>query len=464
MGGVGGVILFVFIVRMIMSASRGGSGGKSSNVSQNTYGLALWVWLPIVISLSYVASENETLGYILFIIYIPLLVPSLFSFIFSYFGHHKLSYYLGKWSFVYFGQDKLAGGLYRGVQAVSRQSTFEQKNQSLIWLKSKFLNSKGKIYSGDMIMFTIISAHIDRPNDPIYLGSKLSLLKGIGSASVHQKIGQYASRLALAPVLARRDWIQMQTVSQQWNQLGRNSLTKLILSYSDRVFNKRYSRLGVEYLKLLNWRRSNVIKLLQEFEQFAKNKRKINNKMEMVDLWQFEKIDEKQLKLFETELEKSFNQWCDRAEALGCWDRNYMLTELSKSVKTLVSTKLGSSLSEDDDSYYQLEQQHKSLNYVAQNVQNRLNSGSIGCGIQNYMDWMTMKNILKDLSMNEEVHAVVFTSIHNLIWNWVAALWNDKKERSLVHFIATDCMPHASKNGLKDFHKLLLGITLNQYK
>jgi len=465
MSGVGGVIILIVIIRLIASAARSGDSGQKSDTSQNTYAVAIVIWPFFIFPFIQFIKKDEIFAICYLIFFIPLLLPSLISYLLTKFGLVKLSFQVASWSFVYFGQNKFAGSLFRGLQAIQNLKTDAAKTEALRWLKSKYLAHKGKIYSGDMVVATIIDAHLHRPGDNIYMAQQLSLLNGIGSASIHRKIALYASKLALAPALASKDWIQMQRIATQWDAMSYNLITKYILAFSDRVFNSNYSSIGVFCLRVLNWRRKDLILLLQEFEAFIKEKEATEyRKIKKSELWQFSVFTKKQARNFSQQLNQDTDKWLERAQELGVWDLEEVKVRLNESVSRVLSIKSHSLVSADNNEYERLEQQHKNLQYVAQSVQGRLHAKSLGHGVQNYLDWLKIKSILHELSVDDGIHSAAFSSIHQIIWNWVADLWNHKRERSLVHFIASNCAPLALDNGHREMHEILQGLTLGRFK
>lgn len=466
MGGVGGFIVFIFIIRAIAAVARNGrDGGKKSDIGQNVYPMALLIWAFFVIPFIQFYISNVYIAYAFFALYFVVLFPSIVSRYFAWLGFYKISYYLGTWSFVYFGQDKLAGGLFRGLQACHKLKSEKEKVEALSWLKSKFLNHKGRIFSGDMVLAVIIDAHLVRPRDSEYVAEQLALLDGIGSASVHRKIASYASNLALAPALAQKDWIRMQVVAKQWDKVSYNKTTRFILNFVDRIFNRHYSKVGLWVLNCLNWRNQALINLLQEFADYVKEREATgNDELPLAELWQFNRLVEKQSNNLKKRLSKNKSVWLERATQLGVWDLSQVESMLDKSVNNVIALKTGAVISQEDEQWEQFERHHKNLQYIMHSVENRLHSKSLGYGIQNYLDWMKIKTILHELAVDEGFQSAAFSSAHLTIWNWVADLWNIKKERCLVHFIASNCAPWARDNGFRQMHELMLGLTLGQFK
>ena len=465
MSGVGGVIILIVIIRFIASAANSGKSGKKSDNAENTYAFALVIWPFFLFPFIQFFQKHEFFAICYLVFFIPLLLPSLTSFLLTKFGLVKLSYQVASWSFVYFGQNKIAGALYRGLQAVQNLKTDSEKTEALRWLKSKYLAYKGKVYSGDMVVAAIIDSHLYRPGDSVYMAQQLSLLNGIGSASIHRKIASYASKLALAPALANKDWIQIQRIAAQWDAMSYNIITRYILAFSDRVFNRNYSRVGVFWLRALNWRRKELILLLREFEVFIKEREETEyREIKKSELWQFSVFTRKQTKGFSRQLNQDTEKWLNRAQELGVWNLAEVKETIKESVSRVLSIKSHSLASVDSIGYERLEQQHKNLQYVAQSVQKRLHDKSLGHGVQNYLDWLKIKSILHELSADEGIHSAAFSSIHAVIWNWVADLWNHKHERSLVHFIASNCAPLALENGHREMHETLQGLTLGRFR
>ncbi len=188
------------------------------------------------------------------------------------------------------------------------------------------------------------------------------------------------------------------------------------------------------------------------------------DELPLSELWQFNRLVEKQTKNLKKRLSEKKPVWLERATVLGVWDLHQAESLIDSSLNKVIALKTGTLISEEDEQWEHYERHHKNLQYIMQSVESRLQAKSLGHGIQNYLDWLKIKTILHELANDEGFQSAAFSSVHLTLWNWVADLWNIKKERCLVHFIASNCGPWARDNGYRQMHELMLGLTLGQFK
>ncbi len=465
MGGVGLLILIIFIAIRWSSRNKGVSGDKPADSSARPLifiGVALTGFLVIL-------QHSEIAALLYLVPTLILILPSLFSKITSLSGQVKLSYYLGGISYIYFRRNVFAGALMRGLQATYNQRSDEAKRKSLRFLKSRYLRRKAKTYSGEMVLVVIIDALLLKPHDKKHMAQQLKLLQGTGKASIPKCVSVYASKLALAPALANDDQDEIHKLIYQWSTPATNYITE----YLERVHLIHFkgagffTRLSCRYRQLFMIKKTllvNFPKRLKPCEQYNSNATDDKNPVEY--LFSIQTMEKDRIQHYRDKMlsDNQQSHWKKRAQELGVWQADEAWGDITHSVERCLSQKSNTCNTLDDQQNEQIDRLQKNLHYICQSVSRRLESSDLGYGAQNFMDWIKIRQILHELKVDRLAFDTAFTTNHNIIWNWVADLWNIKKERCLAHFIASVCAPIARDCAQHDFYDTLHGIVQGQFK
>lgn len=468
-----GVIILIYRLNSNGNQKEGVSGDKpaSSNVSLLLCIVLLVLWVGSLAGWFVIVELQKNIPIIAVVIGTYLLLsPHLISLVFSKLGWVKTSYYIGGLSYVVFGRNPYSCALFRGYCAAQKHKTNDEKRQSLQWLKNKFLAHRGKIYSGDMVMATIIDCQLARPDDALYLAAQLKQREGIARASIPKAVSRLAFRCAIGPALANNQWQEVGRIADQWDTPANNRLAKYVKEYcgayifKHRMFSKinatyyRLYTLGYPALRCLPKR----YKAAGDYDQARANKR-----YDVDALSQLATVDEQTMATFQSRLLSTSQQqrWQQRAKELGAWQAEDAWQKIEQSVQLCLTQKSGidQTQNRDEKRLDNIDHQYKNLNYLGHSIARRLHSKELGYGAQNFMDWSKMEAILNDIQSDPSAQISAFQSIENIIWNWVADLWNIRKERCLVHYICVKCGPLANQSGNKELHKLLTGITQGHY-
>ncbi len=360
--------------------------------------------------------------------------------------------------------------MWRGLQATYQLKTDEQKREALQWLKQTFLKQRGIIYSGEMVLYVIIDAFLQRPNDKNFMAAQLDLLRGIGTASIPRPIACYATKLAMTPALAKMDYEEMRRVADQWDSNAINGISRFIREfYGIYIKKSRYfSKLHLFWWKLYIWRYPHLRTLPQKFLYDIANQRDQEENLQkqghqLSQLLFIENLAEDRVNTFKQALCNNANEekWKARAKSLGVWDAEKAWQDIEKSVDRCLQLK-----SNTNDGMYdpELERHFVNLRYVCESIGRRLNTKKLGAGVQNFLDWYKMQQIMEALKRDDAMLNSAFTANHHIIWNWVADLWNQKKHRCLAHYIASVCAPLASTNGHEEMSDILTGIVTGRFR
>jgi len=471
MGGLGAlVIVVIFIVSRLCYKQPGESGDKTPVHSGNLVGM----WLLIFLLWLIVNEHSSIASYIILLPFSIFIFPSIFSKICTLFGKVKLSYFLGGISYFYFRRSVYSGALLRGLQAVYHLKSIESKKEALRWLKGRALMQKSKIYSGEMILITIIDVLLLKPNDPIYMSKQLKLLDGIAKKSIPGSVSVFASKLALAPALSNHNWDEMRALNLQWDTFASNKIVKYLNLIDQKyiVKTQKSYRISFIYRKIFIGHCHHLKNLPFIFKQSLKVKSSpILSKRKLVKvthstLFSAGTLCEQDLVKYRKTLinQEQEMHWKNRAKQLGSWELDKSWNTITQSIEQCLISKVHSQQNINQISHDELDRLHKNLHYICQSIERRLDTKDKSSGIQNYLDWMKIRQHLELLKVDELALASAFSENHAVIWNWVAELWNNKKERCLVHYISTICAPLAKEYGPHELYETLYGITMGKYK
>jgi len=482
MGGVGVVIIIIYIVIRWSRRDKGVSGDTCPAHNTRAFIVISGVFTGLVLVLKY--SESTAAPVIYLIIASIAILPGYFSITTSKLGWVKTSYFLGRISYFHFRRSAFSGGLMRGLQATYQQRSDEARRESLRFLKSKFLRHKGKIYSGEMILAVIIDAFLLHPHDAKYMSRQLKLLDGIGKASIPRCISVYASKLALAPALANNDWDEIIKLTRQWRTPAKNTTTQ----YLEKVYRVSFKEGGVftqlscKYHQLFFFRKPLLVNLPEQLkinEQHSHGA--LDKKSPVEQLFSVQTLEQNKVAFYREKMLSPQQQayWKSRAQEIGVWKVDQAWDEIAQSVERCLSQKSqfpggqsGKNQSPqntlnqplDDIQNEQVDKLQKNLHYICQSISRRLESENLAYGVQNYLDWIKIHQILNELKIDKLAFETAFIANHTTLWNWVAELWNNKKERCLAHYISNVCAPIAKECGQGEFYDTLHGIVQGEFK
>lgn len=468
-----GLIILAYRLSRDSNQPTGTSGDKpaSSNVSLQLCLALLMVWFGALIIWFVIIEQHREIPSLAVVAVLYIVIsPYLTSRLTALCGLVKTSYYLGGLSHVVFARNPYSAGLLRGVQAAHKLKGNDNKREALQWLKNKWLSRRGKIYSGDMVMATIIECHLTHPNDAHHIAKQLKQLEGIARASIPQAISRHAFKYALTPALAANQWQELYDVAKQWDTPANNRLAKYVRHYCGAyIFKQRdASKIKSAYYKLF------TLPFKALFTLHARNRadedydtQLAHKRYDLASLTKAHTISEEEAASYQARILSETNtlKWQQRAKELGAWQQEEAWQTIEKSVQQCLSQKSSATLNGAEDSQYfdNIDKQYKNLNYLGHSISRRLATKDLGHGAQNFLDWAKMEAILNDIASDPSAHISAFQSIENIIWNWVADLWNIKKERCLVHYICVKCSPLAFKTGNQELHNLLTGISRGEY-
>lgn len=474
--GIGAIFFIIIIVyRLCQSSGDGTQGGVKSDISANTSVpplaclMLLILWLSVITSWFVVANNASQFLYPYLYGSLLLVCPSLTSKLPARLGWVKTSYYMGSWSYAFYRRSPFSGAMLRGLQATLRLKNAEQQRKALYWLQLKFQTHKGRLFSGEIVIATIIDSHLTHPNNAEHMAKQLKTLQGLGPASIPSGVSAYAFKNAIAPALANNDWQELADIADQWDTPSTNRLAKFVKEFCGAYIFKRhpFSKITSQFNRLFTLGTPVIYSLPRRYEAAGDyDIQRANIRYDVSTLNKTQSLNEKQHAQFTASLlgEHAQEKWLARAKTLGAWQNEQAWDKIKQSVELCLAQKSNTQHSGDESYYQEVDRQCQNLKYIGYAIARRVDDKQLGNGAQNYLDWVKIHNILNALKNDQSAQLSAFQSVENIIWNWIADLWNTQRERCLVHYICTVCAPFAYQTGNTELHKLLVGITNGEYR
>ncbi len=428
-------------------------------------------WIVVFICWVVLLNNSVIPSQVLFLFALLLISPSILSYLTAQFGLVKTSYFLGRLSYIVFKRNPHSGGLLRGLTAVYRVKNETRKRDALLWLKNRFLNHRGKVYSGDIVVYTIVDCQLNRPNDIEHLAHQLRKLMGIGKESIPKAISCYAFCCAAAPSIAKDDWPELFRIAYQWDTPAKNRFALFVKEFSGAYIYKKeaYSKLETIYHRLFCIYVPVFFSLPKRYEVFlAKQQPEKTYSYDISEFLKRESLSTEQVTKFCEVLMSDAQKetWMARAQELGSWQPDVSWGKIEQSIKAQLAnkTKTNDIAVQTNEDYHEVIDRHcKSLVYISQSINLRLKSKNIGSGVENFLEWKKVRHILEELESDPQAHLSAFISIENTVWNWIADLWNISKEHCLVHYICKYCIPLAEQTGNTEFFRVMTGLTGDKF-
>lgn len=457
MGGYIFLFLVIFFVYQRVTSKGGVTPNSGDQPAAGIIG-GSFVWLFVFVIIIIGAELFNTSIVASYALASPILFPGFISKLFSQFGLVKTSYYLSKISFFYFARDRFSGAILRGLQAANHSKNAIHKQKYLLWLKRKILNRKGKIYSGTMVMYVILES-LSQSENAESTASKLDILTNIGSTSIPASVSSLALKLSLAPALEKPDWKLIFQRCDQWDTPAKNSLAKCLREFCGVyvLHDPVYTRTSLFFKSITLWRYPALRHFLKSQKSILLNRDDSSEPTDaLLDLWQ-SRTEPALLYRMLTNTE-SRNQWCMRAAEIGVQNTEAAWSRIERSVAqaTHQNSKNGGVLSTSEREH--IEHRCKTLYYLTHTIEKKRAEKLKDHGIYHFLDWWRILQILNDLEPYKDTQLLAFSNMHNTLWNWVADLWNIKKERCLAHFIAGTCAPYAERAGITRMHEIMCNV------
>ncbi|MDJ0654653.1 MAG: hypothetical protein QNJ40_10890 [Xanthomonadales bacterium] len=456
------LLSLILLLRLI-----GGSGppGDERAVHDN-YAIGMWV---LAFVLFVILRAFQVPWPFIGIIGALVFIPSVVSLVFVRLGWVAPAYCLGRLAMMYFYRDPAAGAHYRGFQASQYIKDPHRRRRALTWLRNRFQGKRFKIYSGEMVMFVIIDAHLVRPGDEAFLARQLRCLKTVSKPSIPAPVSVLALKFALLPVLPGWNWRQIKSIAEQWDTPAYNLLAKFLFEAAWlRRENAPPSKM-LRFLWLCNLRYYKLANTaIRRLNADDKIEARASRDALIAGLYTGHVEGEESQRSLAMRLLLNPGQgllWRQRAQVLGVPNPDAAWQNLERTVLAHFRAhfRAGSSdhaLDREAD-MNTWEERQKALGYLQSSIVTLQNSRQKVSGFEHFSIWMSLLTLLTDLKRDSGDDVLAFGSMSGSIWNWIAGLWNDHREYCLANFMARTCAPLARSLGHHEMYRRLNNDILN---
>lgn len=446
---VGGVVVIIWI---IFFALRGSNSDQSTAKKTTTWPrvLGLFVWLIAIVALILSSPYDTPASAAILIAVLLALFPSVWIHLPIKIGWIAPSYYLSFLILRVNGHALRAGAAFNAYRALlnKRNASEEFRRKTIRWLHSQVMRNKGKISSGDMLLCVLLDAE---KNDTDAI-RQLEILYFLGKKSVPLPMIRFVFARLVASALAEYDWKRIAITSNKWRSKWSLPLASLIEYCYHRRMKTRYVD-PASYFFL--WLRCGCPRWLSQLpldkavEQSADldDSDPAQLKQRLVQCALSNKTaDRDNLSPEHLLPSEQLAVWKARAQALHCREPESAVARIEQSLAVISGSRAAdqplSTASGRDN-----EEALTRLRYHAQSIHRRLADRRLQTGSVEFQEWLNFIAVYEQLANDSNDRFEAYSLVEGIVWNWMADLWNIKKERHLAFMICGYMNPHAREFG-----------------
>ncbi|WP_444928931.1 hypothetical protein ACJJIF_13805 [Microbulbifer sp. SSSA002] len=441
-----GIFLFLWVAYYIFKSITEEDKPESQSFNgARVFGLVIWLiaFLALTLSLRYDASVGLAVPAVALLV----MFPSIWIKLPIKLGWITPSYYLSFTARIAYGQSMHARAAFNAYQAMLNKPGIseELRRTTLSRLRSKVMRSEGNITSNDMLACILFDTDKGGPETTRLLESVYFLRR----ETVSQNMIRFAFARLMASALAEEDWQKVAFISNRWRSKWRIPLASLIEAcYHRQMKTRPVNPVAFRYL----WLHCGCPKWLDKLPlptpedgtvALASSREEIKRQVVLKAF--VAKSPTGDTPALEQLLpSEQLEEWEKRAQALHCRDPQAALDTLVKSL----TSALGNSSAPDavDDSSEQvIDEAMTRLRYQVRSIYRRQTSRRLQAGSVEFQEWLNLMSLYEQLAVDCNDRFAAYSLVESVVWNWMADLWNRKRERQLAFFICGYMNPDARK-------------------
>lgn len=451
----GGIVAFWVLILIIRAAS-GGSEKKAKPIPAESGSsvMPLVVWMICFFSLLTTLADGE---WIMRLIIWPLIVlfmwPTSLARLTIRLGWVRTSYCLGRLALSANRRSHLAGALFYGWRALQRHPRDSQRYaRGLEFLQWRVQHAK--VFSGGVMLMQMLMNLGSLDEERRY--ARLRLMKYLDFETIPRALARHAFKLLAAHALARGDWAEIRASGDAWRRACYVPLAGLLVTHHQRGRGeKHYADIGLRYLYWLGSGRPKWLDQLppvspdtaEAAASPAAPTRDALLAQAAARVQRGQPLAPLQADWMATLRSPDFAAtWTSRAAALGCRDVENAVEAVRTSVRTCLAHG-DTSVLDNDAQAQALDIQFEKLRFLARAIIRRQEGRQLMTGSLEFEEFLNFHELLSAFVGSQTVRYQAYAIAEHAVWNWMADLWNLRRERGLPFFMCGAMVVPASEFG-----------------
>jgi hypothetical protein len=385
-----------------------------------------------------------------------------------YFGRVKMSYYLGRIAYLLHREDVFAGALYYGWRALKRVKPHDKAREER-WLQQRLAAHTDTLGSGAMLMHALLKSEALNYKD---LRAHFNFLQGLNKNWIPANLARRLFRIILANACTEGDFNEIRVQARYWQLVGSNPFAQWVDMYHWSLGVEKVPFLMRLKIAWLNLRVGNAT--FKNYLPQLKNSVVVpsSNSHSFAELKQIEASLYAGLHTNAAQLNEAWrhylstqaaDEWMPRIQVLSCFNGQAVYERLERSVQDVISLRSGEGDLESEAAMQQRENAFKLLQIKIAAMVNRTEHHKLMTGIQEYEEFLAIVRVAERLGKDEHTRAQAFFHMRSPCWNWIAEMWNNKKDRPLAYLAGNYLAPLAKQFGDTEAFDFFTGIVTNRF-
>lgn len=376
-------------------------------------------------------AEDTLYAQLLLLFGATVMQPALLAHLSMRMGWVRMSYYLGRVAIVANRHSLLGGGLFYGWRALQKHRDNPGVYEAGRAFLQKRLDRNGRLIDSGGLLMQIVMMHDQLDEERFY--RRLLLLGRLDLACATPGLVRYGFRLLAAHALGRGDWERLLAVTPQWRVP--------LAGYLSHTYRRmKQGKIPSPVDLFLYWLWSGRPRWSAQLPAVAPATAIImDSSLSGLSLRQQswllagKALPEEMKQAWRVALTQE-PVWRERAAQLGCRNIDAALDNLGQSVGNYldgaVAHAKGVAVAEAD-----IDMQFQKLHFKARAIESRRAQGQLLAGNLECEEFLSLLDLFEQLAGDAARQYQAYCIFENVVWNWIAALWNDKKEKWLVYFM-----------------------------
>ncbi|WP_226664351.1 hypothetical protein [Microbulbifer aggregans] len=439
------ILFILFWVLIFALRAYNSSEHKGQKASSQARILGFFVWVLAVITFLIFRPYDNPGSVAALVAIVFFLFPSIWIKAPIAAGWIIPSYYLSFLILRVNGHAIRAGAAFNGYRALLRKPhiSAEKRKKILSWLLRKIEREKGRITSGDMLLHAVLNTD----GAPDELERQLDTLFYLRKECVPLPMVRFCFARLLAQALGEQDWKKVASISNKWRKKWRLPLATLIeLSYHRHMKTRRVDPFSYFFL----WLECGCPRWLSQLPFSKATEDAAGDRGDPAELKP--RLVQSALtgKLLDPEIGSAnillspdqLAAWKSRAQTLHCRNPEAAIAKIEQSLTAACeNSPLSTAMSTPGDDAL------NRLRYQARSIYRRQASKQLQAGSVEFQEWLNFVSAYEQLASDKNDRYEAYSLVEGVIWNWMADLWNIKKERHLAFMICGYMNPHAQEFG-----------------